>query len=123
VNERTLVPGHSSSTQFCTLAYKPGCRGDDLGIEPIVLAVVTKSAGSNLRIQVHPDWRSFVDQADRDYVESLFADFRTRAESDPNALFQQLASLGVGPVLTHETGSNISDHPHLLTLCKFFADC
>ncbi len=35
-----------------------------------------------------------------------------------DALFKQLSSLGVGPLLVkQESGENISDHPSLLELC------
>jgi hypothetical protein len=54
------------------------------------------------------------------YIESLFKDFLERAKLNPEALFNQLSSLGVGPLVTHEAGSNISNHPHLLNLCARF---
>jgi hypothetical protein len=38
----------------------------------------------------------------------------------PAALFKQLSSLGVGPLVTQEVGSNISNHPLLLILCSRF---
>jgi hypothetical protein len=47
-------------------------------------------------------------------MDSLLKDIRERANEQPESLFKQLSSLSVGPVVTQETGEQISDHPHLL---------
>jgi hypothetical protein len=54
------------------------------------------------------------------YLDSLLKDFVERAKLDSPALFKQLSSLGVGPLVTQEVGSNISDHPILSELCSRF---
>jgi hypothetical protein len=72
----------------------------------------------NLRFLVHPDWRTLVEKEDIDYIDSLLLDFLERAKVHPEALFKQLSSLGVGPLVTQELGSRTSDHPLLVELCS-----
>lgn len=76
--------------------------------------------GGSLRFLVHPEFHTVVKDNDLPYLESLLKDFLKRAKLNPAALFTQLSSLGVGPLVTQETGSNISDHPHILKLCSRF---
>jgi hypothetical protein len=81
---------------------------------------VLEDEEGNLRFLVHPELRAVVSGNDLPYLESLFKDFIERAELHPAALFKQLSSLGVGPLVTKEVGSNISDHPLLLKLYSRF---
>ena len=46
----------------------------------------------------------------------LLGDFVVRAKEQPAALFKQLSSLSVGPLVTQETGERISDHPQSWSL-------
>jgi hypothetical protein len=46
-----------------------------------------------------------------DYLEELLKDFIERAKTDPAALFNQICSLAVGPLVTRATGSNLSEFP------------
>ena len=57
---------------------------------------------------------------DLSYFESLLPDFLERAKIDPEALFKQLCSLQVGPLVPKETGRQFSDHPPLLELSSRF---
>ena len=82
--------------------------------------LVLEDEQGNLRFLVHPQLRSIVTDRDLSYLESLLGDFVERAKLHPAALFKQLSSLGVGPLVTHETGSSLSDHPPLLNLCSRF---
>jgi hypothetical protein len=81
---------------------------------------VLENGEGNLRFLVHPELHTVVKDNDLSYLESLFKDFLERAKLNPASLFNQLSSLGVGPLVTHDAGSNISDHPHLLNLCSRF---
>ena len=69
---------------------------------------------------VHPESRAIVPDNDLAYIESLILDLCARAMLNPADLFKQLSSLGVGPLVTHEAGSNLSDHPSLLNMCSRF---
>jgi hypothetical protein len=85
-----------------------------------IILLVLEDAKGNLRFLVHPDWRSVVQTEDSKYIESLLDDFLERAKEQPAPLFKQLSSLGVGPLVTRESGKKISDYPHLLELCSRF---
>lgn len=65
----------------------------------------------NLRILIHPELRTVVTENDLPYIHSLLQDIQERAKRQPDALFKQLSSLGVGPLLTHEAGTNVSEYP------------
>lgn len=85
-----------------------------------IIVLVLEDEQSKLRFLVHPQWREMVFGKDLSYLESLFKDFIERAKLHPEALFQQLSSLGVGPLVTQEAGTGIADHPHLLKLSSCF---
>jgi hypothetical protein len=81
---------------------------------------VLKDARGNLHFLVNPDCRVIVKPEDVKYFDSLLEDFCERAISQPEALFKQLSSLNVGPLVAQETGLRISDFPHLLKLLSGF---
>jgi hypothetical protein len=58
-----------------------------------------------MQILVHPDWRSLVQEQDLDYLDELFESFIERVSEDPLALFKQLTSLSVGPIVTKCAGT------------------
>lgn len=95
-----------------------GARG--LSRVSSVILLVLEDTKGRLRFLVHPDWRSVVQPEDSDYIDSLLDDFLERAKDHPAPLFTQLSSLGVGPLVTQQTGERISDYPHLLELCSRF---
>lgn len=102
--------------QFCALEYS---AQETSGVATIILFVLADGEGI-LRFFVHPDWRTVVHTKDLDYIQSLLLDFTERNELHPEALFTQLSSLGVGPLVTKEVGKSISDHPILSELCSGF---
>jgi hypothetical protein len=81
---------------------------------------VFKGASGSLHFLVDPGWRSIVRVLDVEYIESLLRDFLERAKERPAALFEQLSSLSVGPLVTQETGERISDHSALAELSSRF---
>jgi hypothetical protein len=81
---------------------------------------VLKDAHGCLKFLVHPDWRSIVKEKDSDYIELLLDDLLERAKEQPAPLFQQLSALGVGPLVTQQTGERLSDYPHLFEISSQF---
>lgn len=67
-----------------------------------MFALYGKNCG--LRLFLHPQWRPLIDAEDLEYIVELLADFRQRCMLDPEALFSQLASLAVGPLVVREAG-------------------
>jgi hypothetical protein len=86
---------------------------------PVIL-IVLEDARGGLRFLVDPGWLAVVDTEDVEYIESLLRDFLEQAKEQPETLFKRLSSLGVGPLVTQETGEQISDHPSLLELSSRF---
>jgi hypothetical protein len=82
--------------------------------------LATLSAAGEFEFHLHRDWRSIVESQDQEYIEALCHDFKERAGLDAIALFTQLSSLAVGPLVTVETGSNLSDYPSMMNLLNRF---
>lgn len=86
---------------------------------PIVLFVLRDEDG-DLLFLMHPDLRTLVQAADLEYIDSLLQDFVERAQADPAAIFKQLISLGVGPLVNRESGLDLSEFPPLQELAEKF---
>jgi hypothetical protein len=82
--------------------------------------IVVKDENGNFRFLVSPTYREVVQGHDLAYIDSLLNDFKERAKLNSEALFQQLCSLGVGPLVTQEAGPSLATHPILLELCRRF---
>jgi hypothetical protein len=106
--------------RFCALEYRPQGGSDGSPQVASIIVLVLEDEQGKLRFLVHPQWRGMVSGTDLSYLESLFKDFIERAKLHPAALFQQLSSLGVGPLVTQEAGTGIADHSPLLKLCSRF---
>ena len=52
-----------------------------------------------------PHLQTSVDKADLKYIEQLLKDLPKRARTDAQALFEQLSSLSVGPLVTANVGT------------------
>jgi hypothetical protein len=81
---------------------------------------VVKDENGGLQFLVHPELRKHVQADDLAYIESLLRDFARRAKLHPDALFQQLCSLAVGPLIVQETGPHLGECPELLHLVADF---
>jgi hypothetical protein len=116
--QKQEISGASASPlpQFCALAHR---AQDSSGVTPIFL-IVFRAASGGLRFLVDPSWHSVVNVQDAEYIECLLHDFLERAKEQPTALFEQLSSLSVGPLVTQETGEQISDHAALAELSSRF---
>jgi hypothetical protein len=82
--------------------------------------LVLEGGEGSLRFLIHPELSAVVKENDLPYIQSLLQDFQERAKLNPEALFKQLSSLGVGPLVTYEAGTRISEHPPLLEMCSSF---
>lgn len=109
-----------ATSRYCVLEYRTGNGQSPPGDDTRVIALATSSDKNEVEIRVHPEWEKIVKSSDRDYFRSLWRDLKVRIESDPEAVFQQLSFLSVGPLITHVTGSNLSDHPDLFRLLGSF---
>ena len=95
-------------------------RAQNAGGTSHTILLVLEDANGWLRFLVHPDWRSLVQFADVKYINDILIDFLERAQDNPEALFEQLSSLGAGPLVALQTGQQISDHPSLFGLMPQF---
>lgn len=89
--------------------------------ESLVLLVL-KDQNDELRFLVSPVLREVVHPDDWQYFDSLLKDFVERSKHRPAALFRQLCSLGVGPLVTYKTGTALAEHPQLLELSSGFVE-
>jgi len=96
--------------RFCALEY----RARELGGATFTILLVFEDANGGLYFFVHPNWRSLVQPRDLKIVSDLLVDFLERADKQPADLLTQLSSLGVGPLVTRESGERFSDYPQLL---------
>jgi hypothetical protein len=113
---RSPRPVLCAGVQAAELArrYAGRCIGDP--------ACVFRDNDRKLRLLVHPELRTIVQAEDLAYPESLLSDFLERARQHPEELFNQLCSLGVGPLVTQEVGASVSDFPNLLELSLRFVE-
>ncbi len=77
---------------------------------------------SSLRFLVHRELRTIIQKEDFEYIQSLLVDFLERARREPEALFKQLSSLGIGSLVTQEIGSNLADNSSLQELSSKFVE-
>jgi hypothetical protein len=66
--------------------------------------MVFSPSRSASRILVSPGWKSVVPESEWPYFEDLFLDWKQRLAANPEALFQQLSSLGAGRLITTYCG-------------------
>jgi hypothetical protein len=83
---------------------------------------VLKDERGDLRFLVPPELRSMVEGEDMDYLDPLLLDFLGRARNQPAALFKQLSSLGVGPLVACEVGQELRDYPCFRDLPSHFVE-
>ena len=108
--------------RFCVLQYiASGGEGDRVD-SPTIIAVVTSAQDGEVAIRVHPECEKIVLPIDWEYMEALFRDFRMRIRSDPDALFQQLSDLSVGPLVTQEVGLDLAAYPEYLRMAEWFEE-
>ncbi len=99
-----LAMDESPVTRFCALEYRAEESSGPSVLERVIILFLRTESGT-LRVFSHQDWRTIVHFKDHNYVRDLLDDFKERARSSPDALFQQVASLSVGPLVTYAVGS------------------
>lgn len=109
-----------ATSRYCVLEYRTGNEQSPSGDDTRVIALATSSDKNEVEIRVHPEWEKIVKSNDRAYFRSLWRDLKVRIESDPEAVFQQLSLLSVGPLIAHVTGSNLADCPDFFRLLGSF---
>jgi hypothetical protein len=110
----------SHPSQFCALAYRAEDRSIDSSRNTVIVLLVLRNELGSLRFLIHPELRTIVQGEDLTYTEALLQDFLRRAKQDPAALFKQISSLGVGPFVTQEAGSSLSEYPFIQELSTQF---
>ena len=95
-------------------------RAQGSGRDTPTIAIVLEDARGALRFLVDPGWRAVILAEDVEYFESLLRDLPERAKEQPQTLFKQLSLLEIGPLVTQETGEQLSDHPVLFDLSSRF---
>jgi hypothetical protein len=86
----------------------------------VVVLLVHRSEDESLQFFIHPEWRTIVQEEDLAYIEALLRDFIDRAKMNPEALFKQISSLGVGPLVAQRVGSDVSESPSIQELSSIF---
>jgi hypothetical protein len=118
----TEQPAHTSTglpQRYCALAASTpdsgaGPRGDE---EPIVLVMMK---GPLPRILINPRWKLLLGEGEWNYFEDLLLDWRQQLAAHPEALFEQMCSLGTGPLIAVRVGSDIISDPTLKALAETF---
>lgn len=117
LNAANLGTDSPSQMRFCALEYWPqNWEIATSTVAPVILLVLRDEKG-RLHIRIHPELHVLVHSEDLAFLESLLQDFTERAKLHPEELFKHLCSLGVGPLVTQQVGSNLLDHP-LLQECS-----
>jgi hypothetical protein len=113
----TVVP---PSLGFCALEYSPGFKpSTPSDIESVILFAIKSESGA-VSLLLHPQWQRIVQDPDLPYFAGLIEDFRARAKLQPDALFQHLCSLSVGPLIVHQSGTVLAEDPKLSELSAQF---
>lgn len=122
LNSVELRTNRAPKSTFCALQYRPQSRDvTSLQVAQTII-VVLREEGGTLRFFVHSKLRRIVHGEDLAYLDFLLKDCLERAKLQPEALFKQLSSLGVGPLVTQETESKLSDHILIQELSSTFIE-
>jgi hypothetical protein len=122
LNASHLDADGNPQVEFCTLEYRPqNWKIASSGVAPVIVLVL-RDKDRGLRFLVHPELRKVVQGKDFVFIESLLLDFSERAKLHPAALLKHLCSLGVGPLVTQEAGSDISEYPPIKELSSRFLE-
>ena len=117
----TFLKDESSIAYFCALEYCPESIPGPPQIERVILLAVRYENGV-VNIFVSKDWETIIGPKHREYFRALLDDFHLQTESARDALLKPIASLAVGPLITHATGtgSDLAANERLLDVCKHF---
>ena len=110
----------SGELRFCTLEYRPSQPSHKSNANGRLALLFVDDHQEALRVFVAPDLDENIHLDDLPYIDSLLKDFLERSGLDASALFQQVSSLAVGPIVTHFTGTIPADREYLKTHCSDF---
>lgn len=119
--ENSARPESSGKLQgrYCVLEYRPEpWTSPPESAAPIFMLLL--DGGKGLGLFLNPDWRSFVQAEDLEYVELFLSDVQQRTQQSPRQLFEQLSSLSLGPLVTLAAGTNLSEEPGFQELLEQF---
>lgn len=108
--------------RFCAVEYRSPGQGSAASLENQIVLVTIQNEHGSLRFFLNPNWKRIVRADDLDYVESFLGDLGRRASVDAGALFKQLSSMEVGPLVTSETGHSLRDYPTITALVEGFRE-
>jgi hypothetical protein len=120
VNETPDKVQRDPQSQFCALEYREKRWNIAASPKSTVVLLALRDEEGTPRFLVHPELRTIVLEEDLAYIEDLLSDFLQRAMQDPAALFTQISSVGVGPLVTNEVGSSLSECPAMESLSARF---
>lgn len=93
--------------------YQAG-ESDDAHLRELPIALMAVCAAENaFEFRAHPGLAAWLKPEHREYMQELLADLSQRIELTPEA-FQQLSALSVGPLITRDTGDDLTARPDLL---------
>ena len=110
-----------SQCAFCALVYTPHDSSQASSHAAPTILLALRDREGNLRLLIHPEFRALLQDEDRAYFQALLIDLPERAKLQPDALFKQLCSLGVGPLVTQTVGEDLTGNPALLELSSTFS--
>jgi hypothetical protein len=107
----------NSQGRYCVLEYRPEpWKTSAEAFVPIFMLVL--DGRTDLHLFLNPNWRSFVQAEDLEYIELFIEDVRQRAQQFPKQLFDQLSSLALGPLVTLAAGPDFSERRDHQELCS-----
>ena len=101
-------------TRFCALARS---RTGHQQLEDVFICLIELNR-LRWRILIDSGWREVTEKDDQDYIDELIEDMKFRVMDGPEALFEQLSNLSVGPLLTYAVGHSL-DPQILARVCDF----
>lgn len=93
-----------SDRRFCVLEYLSVRDGSDNRAYGRCVILLVIEEQDELKFFVPSHLQTLVDKEDLKYIEQLLKDLPKRARTDAKALFDQLSSLSVGPLVTTSVG-------------------
>lgn len=112
-----------SNRRFVTLAYKPSAPARDVDrLDRQVVLLACEDGQDGWAFLVSPDFWQVVHEGDLQIINDFRLDLSARARRYPGALFLQLSSMSVGPLVTHKVGLTGDDDQYLIARCAEFVD-
>jgi len=114
-------PHSDLSADLCTLKYRSSRSCLETTDGAVVLLAIRQAAG--LKLYVAPNLEQQISTADWPYVDELLKDLADRAATAPDAVFQQLSNLSIGPLVTAEVKHTTAQDADPCTRFSHFLPC